>query len=439
MRSRGLVVAIAVVLAVLAAVGVIVYTSSVREKAVDENTTPVLASTQDIQANTPLDPLIAQGVFQTIQVPNDGVVPDAVTDVSQLQGQTATAPDLPERADPARPHLLRAQNILGIDPGNVGLGLEVEGQAAVNGTVQQGDNISIYATFSRGTLVTKQSLKFFLTPAQLQKAVQQALGGTPVSGASQNVFQMQTDFTVALVPSVEGPVGAEPARRHDQRSRRPAVRPRTCLNMTPEDAQELVFATGHSTLYVGLLPPENDGGYPQPGTIGVPFGKVIGVQYDGSQRRRRRDAAVVPPTDRSSARARGGRGGLGAVRHGRRGAVDQRVRAGRRPRAVARGQGARRTRPGRVRRADLAGYGDRARPRPHVERAAAGGDARGHPRRRRHDAGDRRAPRGGRARRPVGGEPPLGERRHAGRTAAGSVAGTSSRCSRPRAGRARRS
>ncbi len=40
MRSRGLVVAIAVVLAVLAAVGVIVYTSNVKEKAVDENTRP---------------------------------------------------------------------------------------------------------------------------------------------------------------------------------------------------------------------------------------------------------------------------------------------------------------------------------------------------------------------------------------------------------------
>ena len=40
MRSRGLVVAIAVVLAVLAAVGVIVYTSNVRESAINENTTP---------------------------------------------------------------------------------------------------------------------------------------------------------------------------------------------------------------------------------------------------------------------------------------------------------------------------------------------------------------------------------------------------------------
>ena len=92
MKSRGLVVAIAVVLAVLAAVGVIVYTSGVRENAITEGTTTVLVSTQDIQANTPLDPLISQGVFQTIQAPNDGVVPDAITDVSQLQGQTATAP-----------------------------------------------------------------------------------------------------------------------------------------------------------------------------------------------------------------------------------------------------------------------------------------------------------------------------------------------------------
>ena len=31
--------------------------------------------------------------------------------------------------------------------------------------------------------------------------------------------------------------------------------------MTPEDAQELVFATGSSTLYLGLLPPDNKDGY----------------------------------------------------------------------------------------------------------------------------------------------------------------------------------
>jgi hypothetical protein len=47
--------------------------------------------------------------------------------------------------------------------------------------------------------------------------------------------------------------------------------------MVPTDAQELVFAIDHSTVYLGLLPPDNDKGYAEPGTIGVPFGKVIGV------------------------------------------------------------------------------------------------------------------------------------------------------------------
>ena len=268
MKSRGLVVAIAVVLAVLAAVGVIVYTSNVRETAVDENTTSVLASTQDIQANTPLDPLIAQGVFQTIQVPNTGVVPNAVIDVSQLQGLTATAPIYQNEQIPLDRISSGASNILGIDPGNIGLGLEVQGQAAVNGFVQQGDFITIYATFSQGTLVVPKTFKFL--PAQLQ----QAIAGSGASAAS--AFVVPKDFTIALVPAVEvlsvqnPPTDASTGRTSPGASS-------YVLNMTPEDAQELVFATGSSTLYLGLLPPDNDKGYSQPGTIGVPFGKVIGV------------------------------------------------------------------------------------------------------------------------------------------------------------------
>jgi len=277
MRSRGLVVAIAVVLAVLAAVGVIVYTSNVRETAVNENTTTVLASTQDIQANTPLDPLISQGVFQPIQVPNNGVVPGAVTDVSQLQGQTATAPIYQNEQIPLARISTGNTNTYGIDPGNVGIGLEVQGQAAVNGIVQQGDNITVYATFRRGTLVTKQGLKVLLTPAQMSKAFAQALGGTPTTGAaSTNVIQVQTDFTVALVPSVEVLSVQNPPV--DTSNGRTATGASTyILNMDPTDAQELIFATDHATLYLGLLPPDNKDGYSEPGTIGVPFGKVIGV------------------------------------------------------------------------------------------------------------------------------------------------------------------
>ena len=83
MRSRGLVVAIAVVLAVLAAVGVIVYTNSVKN-GTGADTTAVIVSSQDIPANTPLNPLIDQGVFGTVNVPNDTLVSGAVTDENEL-------------------------------------------------------------------------------------------------------------------------------------------------------------------------------------------------------------------------------------------------------------------------------------------------------------------------------------------------------------------
>src|SRR5262245_44197597 len=125
MRSRGLVVAIAVVLAVLAAVGVIVYTSSVRETATSQNTQQVLTSSQDIPANTPLDPLIAQGIFNPTAIPNEAIVPTAVTDVSQLQGQVTSAPIYQNEQIPLnRISSGPGSDNLGISDGNLALGLE---------------------------------------------------------------------------------------------------------------------------------------------------------------------------------------------------------------------------------------------------------------------------------------------------------------------------
>jgi Flp pilus assembly protein CpaB len=265
MRSRGLVVAIAVVLAVLAAVGVIVYTSSVKETAVNENTVPVLVSTQNIPANTALDPLIAQGVFATANVPQTVVVADAVTSPDQLSGKTATAPIYANEAIPlAR---VTASNVVGISPGNIGLGLQVDGPAAVNGTISQGDNAAIWATFGSGTLVTKTQLKQLLTPGQIS----QLSGGT-----SGGAIRMPTDFTVTLVRSVKilsavnPPVDTSTGRASSGSST-------FILDMKPEDAELTVFALNSASLYMGLLPPDNKDGYAQPATVGLPFGTVVGV------------------------------------------------------------------------------------------------------------------------------------------------------------------
>jgi pilus assembly protein CpaB len=271
MRSRGLVVAIAVVLAVLAAVGVIVYTSSVRENAIGQDTQQLVTSNQDIPANTPLDPLIQQNVFKLTAIPNDAVVPGAVTDVSQLQGQVTSAPIYQNEQIPAsRLSSGPGSNNLGITPGNVGLGLEVSGAAAVNGYVQQGSHVVLFATFKSGTYVSRQSLKFFLSGGQIARLQSGSSGSNP------NLILMPTDYTFSLVPSVKILAVTNPPA--DTNTGKPTAGTSDfVLDLTPSDATNVVFAAGHATLYMGLLPPENDKGYTQPGALGAPFAKVIGV------------------------------------------------------------------------------------------------------------------------------------------------------------------
>jgi Flp pilus assembly protein CpaB len=199
MRSRGLVVAIAVVLAVLAAVGVIVYTSSVRENATSENTTQVVTSSQNIPANTPLEPLVQSNVFKLTAIPNDAVVPNAVTDISALSGQVTSAPIYQNEQIPAdRLSSGPGSNNLGITPGNVGLGIQVDGAAAVNGYVQQGSHVVLYATFNKGQVVARQSLRFFLNPGQISRLAQSSS-----QTGSANLLVMPVDFTFSLVPSVK--------------------------------------------------------------------------------------------------------------------------------------------------------------------------------------------------------------------------------------------
>ena len=109
-----------------------------------------MVSKQDIPANTPLNPLIDKGVFSQLKVPADAVVDGAVTDVSQLQGLTTTAPILANEQIPAsRLDTGKAPEggALGIGVGHVAVSVSVPAQAAVNGAISRGDYVTVYATF----------------------------------------------------------------------------------------------------------------------------------------------------------------------------------------------------------------------------------------------------------------------------------------------------
>jgi Flp pilus assembly protein CpaB len=277
MRSRGLVVAIAVVLAVLAAVGVIVYTNSVKNGGGDK-TTAVIVSNQDIQANTPLNPLLDSGAFGTVNVPNDTLVAGAVTSENELRDQTTSATIYANEQIPTNRLATGTGNALGISEGHVGLGISLDGPNSVNGYIQNNDQVVLYVTYPKGTVVTKQSLKQLLNPAQFQKFLSSIQG---TSSGQSAVVTMPVDFTTTLVKSVRVLAVNNPPS--DSSTGKPGTGGATLvLDMLPADAQSLVLANSDATqIWLGLLPPNKDNtpatGYNEPGSFGVPFAKVVGV------------------------------------------------------------------------------------------------------------------------------------------------------------------
>lgn len=278
MRSRGLVVAIAVVLAVLAAAGVIVYTNSLEDTLVTENSTEVVVSKQNIAANTQLAPLVDAGAFNKVWVPNDAVVAGAVTSIESLREETTSAPIIANEQIPAgRLASGEPQNVLGITPGNVGLGLSIGGPQSVNGYISQGANVVVYATFPQGTPITQDTLKQLLAPAQIQAFYDSFTGEVAGNPADLPVLFLPFDFTTTLIKTVKV-IAIQNPPVDPESNRKSGGETIMALDLTPDDATSLVFATGHAQLYLGLLPPENvEEGYDSEAAYGVPLVKVLGV------------------------------------------------------------------------------------------------------------------------------------------------------------------
>jgi Flp pilus assembly protein CpaB len=277
MRSRGLVVAIAVVLAVLAAVGVIVYTNQVKNEAATANTVPVVVAVDNVEANTPLDPLLDQGgFFETKFVPEDGLVADAVTSPDQLRGQTTAAPIFANEQIPATRLSSGAAGVSfsGVSKNHIGVAMELEGPRAGNGLVQQGQNVAVFATFAQATPINKQSLKALLGPQQINKFFTAVAQGGVTGVAQVPVFTLPFPVTVTLVPSVKVLAIQNPPIDENGRSSGGAVT--LAFDALPDEARDIIFANENAKLWLGLLPPDNAEGYAGDATIGIPYERIVG-------------------------------------------------------------------------------------------------------------------------------------------------------------------
>jgi pilus assembly protein CpaB len=247
MKSRGLVLVVALLVASAATAAVFMYVQSVRSNVRSSSTdVRVIVSKQDIAAGTRLDALIESGQLTTISVPADTVVPGAVTDASQIQGKTTSTFILAgEQITTARLRGSRqgTGGILGIPKGMQAVTVELDAQKVPAEVVQTGDHVSVYATFSQVSVISAGKLRQFL-------------GG---HGGADNQSQQLGDFTVELIPDAQV-LRAQRAPNSANLGKRVYD---VTLALAPNDGQGLVFAQEKGSIWLALLPPGEDG-KPQP-------------------------------------------------------------------------------------------------------------------------------------------------------------------------------
>ncbi len=224
MRSRGLVVAVAFLLAMSATFVVYLYMRGLEKKTTGGELVAVVVATEDIPAGTQLDELLAEDRFETRRVPEDAVVRGAVMSFDELEGRETSAPVLAgEQISTTR---LRGSEqlpggMLGIPNGYQALTLPLETPRLAGGAIQHGDRVTLYGTFTN------------ITSAQ---------GNSPAA-------------TVTLVPDVEVlDVTAQEVTGETSQTMEMVT-----LALKPKDAQAVVFAQEQGSVWMTLLPPNEKG------------------------------------------------------------------------------------------------------------------------------------------------------------------------------------
>lgn len=241
MKGRGLVVVLALILATVATAGVFLYARGLEKDAQAGGTmVPVVVSKVDIPARTDLDQLIKNEQFGLLEVPQNAVVPGAVTSLDQMRGKSNSVPILAgEQIPVARISGTVPGGALAIPEGMEALTVSLDASRAVAGAIETGDQVAIYSTFKGVTL-------------------------DPL-GESATRTKQSDAVTVKLVPTVQvlavfRPVSStafsgDEATQAEQLPGSVAI----TLALTPDDAQRFVFAMENGTTWLGLLPPEEDG------------------------------------------------------------------------------------------------------------------------------------------------------------------------------------
>jgi len=274
MRSRGLVVMLALVLATLATAGVFLYSRGVKEDARQGgDLATVVVSKVDISANTDLNDLIRDEMFTTTDVPRDALIDDPITQVSQLRNLRNSVYIFAGEQIP----LARVQGgevpggLLSIPEGHQAMTVALEAPRAISGALAGGDNVAIYATFNDVEITLIEGAGTGAGTSFL-KSVQAAIRAAQAAQASNGSLDIpKFDTTTVLSPQVEvlrvtrpTTQGIDGEQEADQDANANLM---VTLAFEPEEAQQFVFALELGQVYLSLIPPDEEGTDLQPITV----------------------------------------------------------------------------------------------------------------------------------------------------------------------------
>ncbi|MGH2556006.1 MAG: Flp pilus assembly protein CpaB [Actinomycetota bacterium] len=243
MRTRGLVIAVAALLAVLATAAVFLYVRGVEKENGGASTVSVIVAKEDIPVGARLDEVIQSGGVTARNFPKDTVARGAVTDVGQLRGRIANAPILAgEQISTARLEGSSTQpqgGALGIPEGHQAVTFAFDMPSAGGGIVQKGDHVTVYASFSDASVLRGSALEAFLK------------GRAPANNTEQKLG----DFVITVVPDAQVLKVVQGAITSSSSESRVLM----TLALRPQDATGVILAQQNGVVWLALLPPNQQG------------------------------------------------------------------------------------------------------------------------------------------------------------------------------------
>jgi pilus assembly protein CpaB len=236
MRHRGLVLAAAIVLGVIAAVLAAQYLRGAAARLTSEaEPVEVLVATKPAARGATAEELAKSAVLETRSIPRQYVAENAVSSLAAIEGQVlavdVSAGEQITRAKFAYPNV--AGIAYSIPEGLVAVSIPADDVTCVSGSLKAGDTVMVLATFDPGPDGKQPETRVLLPKAKVL-----AVNGQIVSAAAE---EEKTTGRGSLSASAQ--------------SGRSPTAPTVTLALAPADVVKLGFAEEQWSVWLSLLPP----------------------------------------------------------------------------------------------------------------------------------------------------------------------------------------